>query len=183
MPARRASARVRTALLLALASLVFVPSAAAHADVGIELEAREGEHCTGTEVCLELVAVPPDLEPGHETVLELAVHPDANRSYRAALTTAEQADPDREATPASAAIAATPEAEPGQTVQVNLTSPDAAEGYAWLPGGDNEARGGWETFPLGAQISGEGEPANTPLGAGPLALALAGAALGLTQRR
>jgi hypothetical protein len=163
------------AVLLAL--LVLAPAASAHADVGIELQAREDEDCLDGERCLELVALPPDLEPGHGTALQLTVHPNASQAYRVALTGIGEADPAREATPVSAAVAVTPRADPGETVQVNLTTPSAEAGYAWLPDEDHEAAGGWETVPLGASSSESTSRDDTPLGLAAGTLALVAAAI------
>lgn len=142
---------VRTIAGLLLAALLLTPSTTAHEDAPIGLEAREGDNCLESELCLELVSLPPDLEPGHATSLQLRVHPNASQAYTAAITTLDEADPDREDTPTSTALATTPAAEPGQTVHVNLTGPQASHAYVWLTEADHEARGGWETFPLGMQ--------------------------------
>lgn len=146
--------RSATRLVLAavlLAAPILVPSAGAHSAAAIELEVREREACLQGSVCLELVSLPPDLEPGHDTAFELRVHPNASRAYAASLTTADEADPDREATPEEAAIVTTPSAEPGERARANFTAPQASQLYAWLPGGEKEANGGWETLPLGVQ--------------------------------
>lgn len=180
MPVPRRVRRSLAGLLLAV--LVLAPTAGAHPGAEIELEAREGDRCLDRPLCLELVSLPPDLAPGHATVLELRVHANASSAYRAAFTTLEQADTDREATPSSAALATTPVGEPGETVQVDLTVPEASHGYVWLPGDDHEARGGWETFPLGMRTDGDDDrPAPGPGVPSAIVAALAG--LCLRERR
>ncbi|PSG96161.1 hypothetical protein BRD56_12335 [Thermoplasmatales archaeon SW_10_69_26] len=165
----------------ALASLILgpvIPAAEAHAGAAIEVEAREGEGCVADPVCLELAALPVDLEPGHATALEVRVHDNASTSYRVAVTSLAEADPDREATPLDAAVAVTDRIAPGEEDRVNLTLPDAAEGYLWLPDGDQESRGGWEEVPIDPQAAQQADQRPSPgLGAlAGVAVALAGGA-------
>lgn len=142
-------AATRAPFILLAVLLTISPSIAAHGSDALELIARDGEDCLGAaEVCLEVFSIPPDLEPGHATVLELRNHANSSTSFTAALTVPDQADPDREATPASAAIATTGSVEPGERGHVNLTLPDTSHAYAWLTGEDTETRGGWEMVPL-----------------------------------
>lgn len=171
------------ATLLIAATLA--PTVGAHVGTAIEVEAREAGACLDSDVCLELVRLPPDLEPGHETALSLRVHANASDTYRAAATAIEQADPDREATPHSVAVATTPAVEPGGEARVNLTTPEAPALYLWLVDDDHEARGGWERLPLDPQAAGDdGRQPAASLGAASLVpLALAAVAIGRARRR
>lgn len=177
-------ARLAVLVLIAVVGLSFVPpSAGAHAGAAIELEAREGEACVNQPVCLELVSLPPDLEPGHRTGLELRVHPEATGDYGLAVAAVENADPDRRNTSTADALARLDPVGPGQTARGNLTTPDAAHVYAWLPGGDHEQRGGHELVPLGGQTD-DGPPAREDASVGPTGtvLALLGASMAAWRR-
>lgn len=169
------------ATLLTAAALA--PTAGGHVGTAIEVEAREAEACLDTDVCLELVRLPPDLGPGHETALSLRVHANATDTYRASAASLELADPDREATPDSAAVATTPAVEPGGEARVNMTTPEAPQLYLWLPDDDHEARGGWERLPLTAQADDARQPADSLGAASLLPLALAAIAIRRARRR
>lgn len=159
--------RLASAALAILGLVLVVASAGAHAHAGaaVAVEAREDEACIADPVCLELVGLPADREPGHASALELQVHPNASRSYEAALAPGPEADPDREATPRSAAVAVVGPVEPGERARLNLTLPDTAEAYVWLPDGDHEAQGGWEIVPLASQSRQSGEPSSQDVAA------------------
>jgi hypothetical protein len=176
------SSSLRLALGLIVVAAI-APQAQAHAGAAIAVEAREEPHCVETQVCVELVSIPPDLEPGHETALALRVHPNASQAYEAGIAHVSAADAEDRRTPRSAAIALTPAAASGQTTRVNLTVPETGELYVWLPGDDHEARGGWETLPLAVQPENAGNDSQTVAGPGPAGALAAVLALATVLRR
>lgn len=173
MPAVRGLAAAALLALLALS-----PAAVGHAGSSIEVIAKDGPDCAGGEVCLELFSLPPDLAPGDASELELRNHPDSQRAYAASLTTPDRADPDRQDTPASAAIATTPAVEPGNRSHVEVTIPEADGLYAWLDGAEHEAQGGYEEVPISSASEGPSDSTRDPVPApvGVLVVALAGVA-------
>lgn len=166
-----------------LTVVVIAGSSLAHSGATIEVIAKDGDDCVASDVCLELFSVPPDLSPGHETSLVLRNHPNSTTSYAAAVTTLDRADPDREATQASSALASTPEVAPGEQAEGgDLIPPEGSDLYLWLTTDDHEAQGGHEVLP----VAGEGQVDATRSSPAPGALAtllLALAALGARRAK
>lgn len=171
----RATLGVLTLVLLAS----IAPYATAHGGNAVGLEARERPCPDSQAKCLVTFNLPVDKQPGDPVEIMVRNFGTSNSSYTIHVTTLDEADPDRQDTPAAAALASIGPVPPGEEREVNVTVPDARELYAWSDADDDEAEGMHEVFAVRPPGSSDGpgsEPAPGP-GGGLLALALAGAAL------
>lgn len=171
--------------VLALVLLVSIaPYAAAHGGNAAGLEARE-RPCPGDQAkCLETFNLPVGKQPGDPLEIMVRNFGTSNSSYTILVTTIDQADPQRQDTPADAAIATVGPIPPGEEREVNVTVPETRELYAWSDEGDDEAQGMHEVFAVRPPGSSDGSSAPAPGPAGSLiALALAGAALIVGRHR
>lgn len=154
------------------------PPAMAHGGDTVGLEARERPCPDDQAMCLVTFNLPVGKQPGDPLEILVRNFGTSNSSYTILVTTLDQADPERQDTPADAAIATIGPVPPGEEREANITVPEARELYAWSDEDDDEAQGMHEVFAVRPPGSSDGSSAPAPgAGGGLLALALAGAAL------